>query len=154
MKSTTANAYIDGLAAQKAAATQLQTAKRAIVEEVRQQVLKAIANQLPVHPQLEYVMPAGLVDTAFNSARKRPKPETGVLFFRFSINPHWNEYGFTRERAQAICAAFHPYHTAVVTEIIRQLESKGEWKLVEGSIFCYDDGPNGSIWSDWAMIPV
>lgn len=154
MKSATTIAYVESLAAHKAAASQLRAAKIAIVEDVKQQVLKTIAGLLPTYPQLAYVMPGRIVDTAFNSARKRPKPEFGAIFFHFSINPRWKEYGLVGEVADEINISFHPHHKQVVSEIIRQIEAKGEWKMVEGSIFCYDDGPGFSNWSDWAMIPV
>lgn len=154
MKSATAKEYTESMAAAQQAAAKLQSAKNKVVEDVKQQVLITIADLTPAHPQLAYVASNNLVQTAFNSAKKRPKAETGVLFFHFSINPRWLVHGLSGEVADEINVSFHPHHKQVVSEIIAQLEAKGEWKLVEGSTFCYDDGPGRGNWSDWAMLPV
>lgn len=154
MKSATAKEYIESLAAQKAAAARLQTAKRAIVSNMQDQIREIINGLIPGDPALAYVHIEDTVDTTFNSARKRPKPETGALFFRIWSNPNWNQYELSDAEVLALNLDHHPKHDQTVAEIIRQIEAKGEWKFVEGSIFRYTDGPDRGIRSQWAMLPV
>lgn len=154
MTSNTAKEYIESLAAQKAVAARLKTAKLAVVANMQDQVREILTGLLPTDPALAYVNIEGAVDTTFNDARKRPKPETGALFFRIWANPNWVKHGLTSEEALELNRNHHPKHDELVQEIIRQIEAKGEWKFVEDSIFRYTDGPDHGISSCWAMLPV
>lgn len=152
MKSATAKEYAESYKALKAAAARLETAKQKVVFDLQTQIKEIVNTLKPKYPELEYAVIQ--VSTSPNNASKRPKPEQGGTFVHFSINPYFYNRGLEYSVVQHVVRSFHPSEAEVKNQIILQLELKGEWKFVDGSMFFYNDGPDRTYWSDWAMVPV